>query len=172
MQIYQLAKELIQSLGRSETNGKNRRLLPAFVANSSFWDLWPPIRGYLFITSDTGAHLNLCAAVPMRVACDSCSTSTRLLREPPLAAASRTAAQRPRRVCLYSPTAVAPLECAKQVGKLQLHSLIFSLLERGRGGGGREVVPACLPLVEWNPRIVRDHTGSRRGGGVRALKDG
>ena len=40
----------------------------------------------------------------------------------------------------------------------------------------REVVPACLPaclpLVEWNPRIVRDHTGSRRGEGFRALKDG
>lgn len=26
-------------------------------------------------------------------------------------------------------------------------------------------LPACLPLVEWNPRIVRDHTGSRRGRG-------
>lgn len=37
------------------------------------------------------------------------------------------------------------------------------------GGFCREVVPACLPaclpLVEWNPRIVRDHTGSWGGRG-------
>lgn len=42
----------------------------------------------------------------------------------------------------------------------------------GAGGRGGKGGGACLPLVEWNPRIVRDHTGSRRGGGVRALKDG
>lgn len=69
------------------------------------------------------------------------------------------------------------------MGKLQLHSLIFSLLVRRRGGreGGREEVgglrevvpaclPACLPLVEWNPRIVRDHTGSRGGEGSEPSK--
>jgi len=35
--------------------------------------------------------------------------------------------------------------------------------EGGRGVSGRwcplACLPACLPLVEWNPRIVRDHTG-------------
>ena len=64
--------------------------------------------------------------------------------------------KKPHRVCLYSPTAVALLERAKQVGKLQLHSLIFSLLVRRRGGreggrrekggfkGGGACLPACL----------------------------
>lgn len=55
-----------------------------------------------------------------------------------------------QRVCLHSPTAVALLECAKQVGKLQLRSLIYIfflfLQGGGEGGGVREVVPACLLL--------------------------
>lgn len=89
--------------------------------------------------------------------------------------------KKPQRVCLYSPTAVALLGCAKQVGKLQLHSLIFFLLvtrregdrEGGVGGwvgGGGEGGGACLPLVEWNPRIVRDHTGSGGGEGSESSK--
>lgn len=57
--------------------------------------------------------------------------------------------KKPQRICLYSPTAVALQVCAKQVGKLQLHSLIFfSSCEEGGGGrfqGGGACLPACLP---------------------------
>lgn len=92
--------------------------------------------------------------------CDFFNTSTPLS----LSSGDTVGFKKPQRVCLYSPTAVALLECAKQVGKLQLHSLIFFLLVGRWEGVLREVVPACLPaclpLVEWNPRIVRDHTGS------------
>lgn len=61
------------------------------------------------------------------------------------------------------------------MGKLQLHSLIFFLLVTRRegdreGGWGGEGGGACLPLVEWNPRIVRDHTGSRGGEGSESSK--
>lgn len=39
----------------------------------------------------------------------------------------------------------------KQVGKLQLYSLFFFLVKGGAF------------IVEWNPRIVKDHTASVRG---------
>lgn len=50
-----------------------------------------------------------------------------------------------------------------------VHLYFFSLFSRGGGGGGGsggggKGGGACLPLVEWNPRIVRDHTGSLKGG--------
>lgn len=44
------------------------------------------------------------------------------------------------------------LVCAKQVGKLQWYSVLF-LLKKGGAF-----------IVEWNPRIVEDHTGRERGG--------
>lgn len=98
-------------------------------------------------------------------------------------------ALKPYRVCLYSPTAAALLECAKQVGKLQLHALIFSLLVRtrrreeeekegGRGQGGgalrRWCLLACLPacLLLNGIQELLGTTQGAEGGGVRALKDG
>lgn len=107
-------------------------------------------------------------------ACDFSNTSTQLLWEPLVPVLWwHGGLKKPHRVCLYSPTAVALLECAKQVGKLQLHSLIFFLLvrrRRGKGGRGFWGGGACLPLVEWNPRIVRDHTGSWGGEGSEPSK--
>lgn len=44
----------------------------------------------------------------------------------------------------------------KQVGKLQLHS--------------RFLVKGGAFIVEWNPRIVKDHTASRRGEGQRSQR--